>query len=120
MIYITSMIFTLVFVIYSKWQFSDDRGETQGKWHTSGMIMRAGSILAPFLSQLRPDDWQDYFLAGVLNIILWEILINIIALKQPWNYQGKTAKWDIKLDKWEWWLYTALLSIAISVKILIK
>lgn len=120
MIYITSFIFTLCFVIYTKWQFSDDRGETQGKWHLSGALMRAGAIIGPYLSMIRPDDWQDFVLAGVLNIILWEILVNIIALKQPWNYQGKTAKWDIFLAKWEWALYTFLLTVAIMIKILIK
>jgi hypothetical protein len=119
MIYILSILFTVFFVLYTKWQFSDDKGLTSGKWHPFGMIMRALAIVSPFLCQLFPGTWQDYLLAGTINIVLWEILINIIALGKKWWYIGITSKFDIKLSKTKWFIYFSLLLATILVKIFI-
>jgi len=117
MIYILSILFTLAFVLYSKWQFSDDRGLSSGKWHPYGMIMRALAIVSPFLCQMFPGSWQDYLLSGAINIIVWEILINIIALGKKWWYVGVTSMIDLKLRKIKWKVYFAFLIVSLIVKL---
>lgn len=119
MIYVLSTLFTLAFVFYSKWQFSDDRGESQGKWHSSGMIMRMLAVASPFLCQLYPSEWQDYLLVGAINILLWELLINKIALNQKWLHVGTTAKTDIFLGKKKWLVYAVILLVTIVIKLFI-
>ena len=119
MIYIISIIFTLLFVIYSKWQFSDDRAETSGKWHGWGMAMRITFFIGCFLVQKFPASWQDYLLAGSISIIAWEIGINMIALLQKWYYVGATAEFDKKLGMKKWLLMGIVLIITILIKIFI-
>ena len=117
MIYILSILFTLTFVLYSKWQFSDDWGLSSGKWHPYGMIMRILAIVSPFICQIYPGTWPDYLLSGALNILLWEIGINIISLKKPWNYVGSTSKLDIELGYKKWFVYFGFLVIGIIARI---
>lgn len=118
MIYLTT-IFTLIFIFYTKWQFSDDRGETQGKWHPYGLLMRLSVFIIAYLCQLYPSDWQDYILAGVINMIGWDVELNIIALKKEWNYEGSTSIIDLKLKKTKWIIYAVLLIAAITIKIIL-
>ena len=118
MIYILSILFTLMFVLYSKWQFSDDWGLSSGKWHPYGMIMRVLAVITPFLCQLYPGTWSDYLLSGAINVVLWELGINVIALNKPLFYIGSTAEMDIKLGYKKWLLYFGFLLVAIVVRIL--
>lgn len=117
MIYLVSLAFTLSFIYYSKYQFEDDRGASQGKWHIYGMIMRILAVVSPFIMQLYPATWDDYLLAGIVNIIVWEAGINLIALRKKWHYQGKTSYWDKFFGDYEWWIYGLILAIAAGVKI---
>ena len=118
MIYLLSILFTLTFVFYSKWQFSDDRGLSSGKWHSYGMIMRILSVVSPFLCQLYPEYWADYLLSGALNIVLWEVGINVIALNKAWYHIGTTSDFDIKLGYKKWLFYFGFLVAAIIVRII--
>jgi hypothetical protein len=97
--------------MYSKYQF---KGTSE--WHPYGMLMRIFAIVAPFIMQYKSSSWKDYFLAGAINIILWEVLINKIALKKEWLYVGTTSKLDIHLKKYKWLLYFGLLILAIIIK----
>ena len=115
MIYILSIAFTVAFVYYSKWQFINGRA---GKWHNYGMTMRVLAIFTPFIQQLVPSPWQDYLLAGTINILLWELLINKIALGVDWLHIGTTSELDIKLGKKKWLIYTAPIIIALIIKII--
>ena len=108
----------MCFVLYSKWQFSDDRGLSQGKWHPFGLCMRVTFFAALFTTQHYPSRIDDYILAGVINIILFEIGINIIALKHSWKHVGTTSRFDRRLGKAKWWIYFGLLAGAIIFKIL--
>lgn len=119
LIYPLSILFTLTFAIYSKWQFSDDRGESQGKWHGWGMIMR---ILVPLMCvscSLWPAKWQDILLALSINCFVWDIGINLIALHVRALYTGSTDKFDIKLSGKKWLLYLILLVGSLTIKIFI-
>lgn len=118
MIYILSIIFTILFVEYSKYQFIDDRGGPSGKWHGFGMTIRCAAFIMPFIMQSFPTHWTDYLLAGTINIFLWEILINKIALGVDWFYVGVTSKLDKQLGKNKWYIYGSLVIISIIVKIL--
>ena len=120
MIYAVSIIATMFFVIYSKWQFSDDKGETSGKWHGWGLAMRASTFVGAFIMQMFPSSWQDYLLAGALCCVAWEIGINVIALAVKWYYVGSTSKMDIKFRKYHWLIYFGFLSIGILIRIFIK
>jgi len=118
MIYILSILFTLLFVLYSKWQFSDDRGLSSGKWHPYGMLMRALAILTPFLCSIYPNIWKDYLVAGALNIVLWELLINKIALETKWFHVGTTSVLDVKFGKGKWYIYFGFLLLTIIIRLI--
>lgn len=118
MIYILSILFTLTFVLYTRWQFSDDRGLSSGKWHPYGMMMRALAILTPFLCTLYTNEWKDYLVAGALNIVLWEIAINKIALGMGWFHVGTTSSLDIKLGKAKWFIYFGFLLLTLLIRFL--
>lgn len=109
MIYLITSLFTLAFVYYSKYQFINGRA---GKWHMYGATMRA-LMFTPFL--LPKSAFPDIVLAGVINCILFDVGINLIALHKPWNYTGTTSEWD-KLGQAKWYLYGALLILAIIYK----
>jgi hypothetical protein len=118
MIYILSLLFTTSFILYSKWQFIDDRGGVSGKWHPYGAIMRIIAVFTPFLMQeYGTANWKDYLLVGAINIAWWEIGINIIALGQKWWHIGTTAKFDIKLKSKKWILIGILLVVSVLIKI---
>ena len=117
MIYFLSVLFTLTFVLYTRWQFSDDRGLSSGKWHPYGMIMRMLVIISPFVCGLYPNDWKDYLVAGALNIVLWELAINKIALQMKWFYVGTTSSLDIKLGKAKWFIYFGFLLLALIIRL---
>jgi hypothetical protein len=118
MIYLLSILFTLTFVLYTRWQFSDDRGLSSGKWHPYGMLMRALAIVTPFLCTLHPNNWKDYLLAGGINIVLWEILINKIALNTKWSHVGTTSALDVKFGKAKWYIYFGFLLLTIIIRLI--
>lgn len=121
MIYAVSIISTLIFVFYSKWQFSDDKGENSGRWHPFGMAMRLATFIGGYLLQhYSISTWQDYLLSGSICMVVWEIGINLIALAQKWNYIGGTAKTDIKFRKYHWLIYFGFLGIAILIRIFVR
>ena len=107
-------MFTLSFVYYSKWQFANGKA---GKWHTYGFVMRALAVATPFIVQYYPASWQDYLLAGTINILLWELLINKIALGVHWFHIGTTSTLDKTLGKSKWIIYTIPAIIALVIKI---
>jgi hypothetical protein len=118
MIYLLSVLFTTAFILYSKWQFIDDRGGVSGKWHPYGWIMRTLAVFTPYLMQeYGTGTWKDYLLAGAINIAWWEIGINIIALGQKWWHIGTTAKFDIKLKSWKWFFIFAFLITSLIIKL---
>lgn len=105
-------------MLYSKWQFSDDWGHTKGKWHPYGLCMRVMFFVSLFIVQFYPSDYKDYILAGAINIMLWEVAINILALKKPWYYKGVASKIDTKVGRKKWWFYFGFLAGAIIFKII--
>jgi hypothetical protein len=113
MIYLLSILFTIAFVYYTKWQFKSSR---TGKWHNYGLIMRLLAITSPFIGQFFKISWQDLLLASSINIILWDVLINRIALKVKWSYVGFTSKLDVYLGKRKWVLYLILLITTLIIK----
>lgn len=117
MIYITSILFTLAFVFYSKYQFADDKvAINSGKWHPFGMFMRGLFFVAIYINTLLPVVWEDFLLASSINILLFEMGINLIALNQKLFYRGYTSKLDQKLGQTKWILMFAFLLITIIIK----
>jgi hypothetical protein len=108
---------TLIFAIYSKWQFSDDRGESQGKWHPWGAVMRALACITPMVSSIFPIEIRDWVLVSVIQLPLWDVGINIIALKMKALYLGTSAKTD-QLSYRKWIFYAVGLILAILFKTL--
>ena len=115
LIYPISIALTLAWVYYSKWQFSDDRGDSQGKWHPWGAMARA----LPFGMAWLHCVWQDVVLSGVICIILFEIGVNVIALFRQWSWRGETSKMDIKFGKYKWVIMAVMLAAAICIKIFV-
>ena len=81
--------------------------------------MRVIFFAALFTTQYYPSRIDDYILAGTINILLFEIGINIIALKSKWKHIGTTSDTDKKLGKVKWWICFGLLAGAIIYKFLI-
>ena len=80
--------------------------------------MRVIFFAALFTTQYYPSRIDDYVLAGVINILLFEIGINIIALKHSWKHVGTESEMDKRLGRIKWWIYFGLLAGAITFKIL--
>ena len=117
MIYITSIIFTLLFIFYSKYQFKHAIDRNTYDWKKYGASMRAFIFISCYLMQLFPASWRDYLLAGSINILLFEIGINVIALDMPIFYNGTTGMLDKKLKSTKWYLMFGLLLLSIIIKL---
>lgn len=120
MIYLVTILFTLSFIFYSKYQFEDEKAGwslAKSKWHPFGMSMRVLFFAALICSQFFPFDWWDLILAAVINVILIDVGINVIALHIKWNYEGSTAKTDKLLGKTKWYIYAVTLLGAAILKI---
>lgn len=113
--YIISIAFTLSFCYYSKYQFKDERNQSvvKGKWHKYGASMR---ILMVIIMFFRPE-LEDIFLIGAIQLPMFPVGINIIALNQSPLYVGKTSWWDKNIGMWQWPLYLIILISAIIFKI---
>jgi hypothetical protein len=123
MIYLISILFTLAFIIYSKYQFDDEKAgwnNSKGKWHPYGFIMRVLFFVGLLVYKYFPFDYWDLLIAGAINIILWDIGINVFALKVKWNYEGETSSTDKKLGKSKWYVYACMLIGSITGKIFSK
>lgn len=117
MIYIVSCLFTLLFVLYSKYQFKHALDRKTYEWKKFGASMRAVFFISCYLIQLFPASWKDYLLAGSINILLFEIGINVIALDMPIFYNGTTGMLDKKLKSTKWYLMFGLLLLSIIIKL---
>lgn len=120
MILITSSLLTIFFVFYSKYQFLDLRNQRNLIWKRWGVAIRILFLVACFIEALKPSVWQDYLLAGSINILLFELLINKIALKANWFYKGNSSVIDNNIGNTKWYIMFGLLILSILVKIFIK
>lgn len=114
-------VFTILFAVYSKWQFSDDRGDSQGKWHGWGALMRGSVCISPMITTFFPLQWQNWLLATIIQFPLWDVAINVIALinVKPF-YPGSTSQTDGYLKAKKWLLYGIALISAIFIKVFIE
>jgi hypothetical protein len=55
-------------------------------------------------------------LAIAISVPVFEVGINLIALKQSWLFSGSSSKTDA-LGKWKWIIMLALLLVTIFIKI---
>jgi len=115
MIY-TTIILTVFMVLSQKFQIKDLKGKRNTTWKTWNNFLRVGIFATCFLLQLFPSHWQDYLLAGAINILLFELLINKIALEMDWFYVGKSSNFD-KLGKKKWFIMAGILAVTIFIKI---
>lgn len=119
MIYVVTILFNLCFVLYSKFQFQERAGKSHGKWHIYGFLMRTLMFFGIAINAFFPIhvDKKDILLAGAINVIVFELLINEIALKQNIFYIGTEAGFDTKLGFWKWVVCAALLIAGLAIKI---
>lgn len=117
MIYITSIIFTLILVFYQKYQFLANRGVSNDKYHPLGLALRAAFFL-PFLGLILgfTTNLKDLILALILNGFLFDVLINVIALGVRPFYVGTTSVFDKTIGKFKWIIWAILLVGAIVYK----
>lgn len=122
LIYLLTITSTVLFVFYSKYQFLDFRRIGKlGRWHTYGALMRMMVILTPYILLQITDlkhAWKDFLLAGVINLIIWDILLNLIAIKTSAFYNGEYSEIDIKLGNIKWIILFVLLITAILIRVL--
>lgn len=117
--YLYNFLFSAIFAFYTKYQFQDEKlgfAHSKGLWHKYGLAMRlmiAGAFVA---AQFVSFTWKDMYLAGSIDMPLWDILINVVALNMPWNYNGSTSKTDKLMKKGKWLFYAVNLIAAIIVK----
>ena len=114
MIYLTILL-TVFMVISQKYQILDLKGKRNTKWKGWNNCTRIGIFVICYLCQLFPSGIKDYILAGAINIFLFEVLINVIALQMPLFYVGKSSGFD-KLGNKKWYIMLAVLAVAIFVK----
>jgi hypothetical protein len=122
LIYAITISFTVWFVLYSKYQFEEREKKSFGKWHLWGWMMRVIFFLPFIILSFFPGinitaHKSDVILAGAINILLWEVLINLVALHATFFHVGTVAKTDIKLGQIKWALCFLFLILAIIYKI---
>jgi hypothetical protein len=118
MIYIITILFTLSFVMYQKYQFIDMKYMRNVKWKTWANVMKVLVFAGCYTSQLFPSLWQDYLLSAAICSLVFEFGYNKIAIKQDWFFNGASSKFD-SLGKWKWIALFAFLIISITVKIFV-
>lgn len=117
--YLYNFLFTLVFAMYTKYQVQDEKAgfaAAKSRWHRYGMMMRILLMGAFVLHLVVKFTWKDMLLAGVIDMALWDVLINVLALNMPWWYEGQTAAIDKMLKNIKWMVYGALIIVAIIIK----
>lgn len=117
MIFLLSILFTVLFVYYTKYQLKNPK---TGKWHTKGFLMRG----CFFLAFLFPATYLDIFGALILSAITFDIGINLIALdsskrKIPWYYTGQESWIDRNIGQAKWYIYGILLATFITLKFIL-
>lgn len=117
MIYLISCLFTLFFVYYSRYQFRDLKTVRNTNWKAWGVLMRVTIFAGGFLLQLFPSPWQDYLLAGGINILLFEIGINTIALGGPVFWRGYSSKIDNIFGQYKWYIYGLFLAVTLFIRL---
>jgi hypothetical protein len=108
--------------MYTKYQFEDMKATwatAKRKWHPWGAFMRVMFFVGVITEHFFTSEWKDLFLAGVICVILWDILVNLVDLGVAWDYNGTTAKTD-KIGKIKWFVYAGLLLTAIILKFTFK
>jgi hypothetical protein len=117
--YLYNFLFTAIFAFYTKYQFEDEKAgfaHSKSEWHKYGLAMRlmlAGAFVA---SQFVAFTWKDMLLAGAIDMPLWDILINVVALNVAWNYRGSTSTTDKLITGVKWLAYAGFLIGAIVLK----
>lgn len=119
MIYLLSIPFIVFYVLYQKFQLKDLASKRNLIWKHYGVIIRIWFFISAYIFEYPKGQWQDYLIAGVLNEIIFELLINKIALKQSFWFVGSSSAWDNILGKRKWLLMGLALIITIFIKILI-
>lgn len=112
LIYLIPLSFNLAFAIYTRFQLEDmnaGAAKAQRKWHPVGGIMRFQIYALAAAEIFFPAGIWDLVISGVISWPLWDILINIIALHQKWNYVGTTAETDKKFGQMKWYAYAVAL-----------
>lgn len=112
MMYLLTILFTIAFIFYSKYQFQDKKVDAKNKWHPFGLIMRT-IVLITFYTW----PWPDILLSAIICEWIWELGINKIALKETWFYAGSTSATDVDLKRKKWGLMLLVLITAIYLKI---
>lgn len=116
MIYALTISFTLLFILYQKFQFQDLKYIRNTKWKLYGWLMKAEVIAACYVMQFYSCTWQDCFLSGVLSWVIFELGYNKIVLKADWFYVGFSSIQDNFLGKWKW----AVMGLALIVSVWIR
>lgn len=114
MIYLLSILFTILFLLYQRYQFRDMKYNRNTTWKTYGWFMKALVIVACYVMQYFTCTWQDCLLTGVISWILFELGYNKIVLKGAnLFYVGQSSVQDNTLKKWKWVVMAASLILSI-------
>lgn len=111
--YLIALIYTIAFVYYAKYQFIDGR---KGLWHFYGLVMR----LSFWAAMLTRHQWQDVLLASAICLWIYEVGINVIALKQKPLYCGTTSTMDIHFGKKKWLYMACVVIVTVVIKLFIN
>lgn len=110
-------------MFYFKWQHRDKQygasffPEASKKWHFFGLLMRVVVVLTPIGLKFYPSTYSDAILALAICAPLYDIGINVFALKQPIFYPGSTSDFDKKFGKIKWVSYFVFLVCSILLKV---
>lgn len=119
--YLYNIVFTFLFVMYTKYQFIDEKlgfAHSKGLWHKYRLAMQVMAYIGPFIGFfVIPDtNYKDWLLCAAILWPFWDIGINILALGMPAFYDGSTSSMDKKLKGIKWFAYAVILIVAIVIK----
>lgn len=119
--YLYNFAFTIAFVLYTKYQFEDEKAgwaHSKGAWHKYGLSMRVIAYVGPFVGfmAIPHTSWKDWLLCAAILWPAWDLFINKIALKTSWFYNGSTSTMDKTIAGIKWIAYAGILIGAVVIK----
>jgi hypothetical protein len=106
------VVYTASWIFYSKYQFAElyavnsvESNEANKMWHLWKAVNQVSFLALGFIY----EGWKLGLLSLVLYWIVFDIGVNVIALKQKWNYVGRTSAIDKFFGTWGFALKAVLL-----------
>lgn len=109
--------------MYFKYQNQDEADGWGGYnkpdrlWHLWGGVQRRSVDALLMAAAILGSAWQDVLLSTMIQLPLYDISINLLALGKPALYPGSSTEYDKRLGMLKWPMYLVFIAGAVAVKV---